>query len=58
MNHRQLGIDTVGALQGVRHGQCDERLLALRERPLREDGPVPVKELLGQLGLVLANLWA
>ena len=45
-----VGVDAVGALDGVRHGQSDERLLAGRQRAFGEDGAVPGAELLPQLG--------
>ena len=51
-----VGIDTVGALNRVGHGQGDQRLLPSREGPVLEDGAVPLEELLRELGRVLADL--
>src|SRR5262249_11418760 len=50
------GVDAVGALDGVRDRQRDQRLLARGERAVGEDRRVPGEELLGELGPVLADL--
>ena len=52
----RVGLDAVRALHRVRHAQRHQRLLAARERPVLEHGPVPVEELGRQLGCVLADL--
>ena len=50
------GVYAVGALQGVRDGEADERLLATRERAVLLTRLVPGHELLEQIGPVLADL--
>src|SRR5438094_822772 len=52
----RIRVDAVWTLNGVRHAQCDEALLALRERALRENRAVPVRKFLPQLGRILAHL--
>ena len=50
-----VGVDAVGALERVGHGEGDQALLARGERSVLEDAPVPVEELLPHLRGVLGD---
>ena len=53
---RRVGIDAVRTLDRVRHGKRYQRLLTHRQRPIREDRAVVVKELSGELVIALGDI--
>ena len=53
----RVRVDTVRALDGVRNGQRDERLLAGRESAVLKHLAVIAKESVGQLLVALGNPW-